>query len=47
MATHFGVLAWRILWAEEVEGYRPWGCKESDTTEATYHTQAVVHWLAA
>ena len=30
-----GVLAWRIPWAEEVEGYHPWGCKESDTTEAT------------
>ena len=21
-------------------GYSPWGCKESDTTEATEHTQA-------
>ena len=25
-ATHFSILAWRIL-------YSPWGCKESDATE--------------
>ena len=30
MATQSSVLAWRIPWTEE-----PWGCKESDTTEAT------------
>ena len=22
-----------------LEGYSPWGCKESDTTEATEHTR--------
>ena len=32
MATHSSVLAWRIPWTEE-PGYRPWGCKESDTTK--------------
>ena len=31
MATHSGILAWRIPWAEE--GYSPWGHKESDMTE--------------
>ena len=31
MATHSSILAWRIL------GYSPWGCKESDMTEATEH----------
>ena len=36
MATHSNILAWRIPWAEEPGGlYSPWGCKESDMTEAT------------
>ena len=33
MATHSGILAWRIPWTEEPGGYSPWGHKESDTTE--------------
>ena len=34
MATHSSTLAQKILWKEEPgAGYRPWGCKESDTTE--------------
>ena len=33
MATHSSILAWRIPWTEEPVGYRPWGRKESDTTE--------------
>ena len=34
MATHSGILAWRIPWAEEPGGlYSPWGHKESDLTE--------------
>ena len=37
MATHSGILAWRIPWTEEPGGYSPWGHKESDTTEATQH----------
>ena len=35
MATHSSILAYRILWTEEpggLEGYSPWGRKESDTT---------------
>ena len=35
IATHSSILAWRIPWAEELEGYSPWGRKESDMTEAT------------
>ena len=35
MATHSSVLAWRIPWTEEPEGYSPWGCKESDMSEVT------------
>ena len=33
MATHFSILAWRFLWIKKPGGYRPWGCKESDTAE--------------
>ena len=34
MATHSSILAWRIPWTEETVKH-PWGCKESDTSEAT------------
>ena len=33
MATQPSVLAWRIPWQRSLEGYCPWGCKESDTAE--------------
>ena len=38
MATHSGILAWRIPWTEEpgrLQGYGPQGRKESDMTEVT------------
>ena len=35
MATHSSILAWRIPWTEDLVGYSPSGCKESDTTEVT------------
>ena len=35
MATNSSILGWRIPWMEEPGGYSPWGCKESDMTEAT------------
>ena len=35
MAIHSRILAWKIPWKEEPGGYSPWGCKESDMTEAT------------
>ena len=38
MATHCSILAWRIHGQESLAGYSPWGCKESDTTEATEHS---------
>ena len=31
MATHSGILAWRIPRTEEPVGYSPWDHKESDT----------------
>ena len=37
MATHSSILARRIPWTEEPGRLQPQGCKESDTTEATYH----------
>ena len=33
MATHSSILAWRIPWTEEPDGYSPWGNKELDMTE--------------
>ena len=30
---HSSTLAWKIPWMEEPSGLRPWGHKESDTTE--------------
>ena len=35
METHSSILAWGIPWTEQPGGYSPWGCKESDRTEAT------------
>ena len=35
MATHSGVLAWRIPGTGEPGGLPSWGRTESDTTEAT------------
>ena len=32
MATHFGILAWGILWTEEPGMLQSMGCKELDTT---------------
>ena len=29
-ASHSRILAWRIVWTEELAGYRPWDHKESD-----------------
>ena len=33
MATHCNILAWRLQWTEEPDGYSPLGHKESDMTE--------------
>ena len=33
IATHSNILAWRIPWIEESEGYNRWVCKELGTTE--------------
>ena len=32
MTTHSSILGRRLSWTKEAGGYRPWGCKESDTT---------------
>lgn len=31
MATHPNTLAWKIPWTENLAGYHPWDCKDSDT----------------
>ena len=43
MATHSSILAWRISWTEDPGSYSPWGLKELDMTEATYHTCIEAH----
>ena len=30
IATHSTILAWEIPWTDRLEGYSPWGLKESD-----------------
>ena len=42
MASHSGILAWRISWIEEAGGLQSTGCKGSERTEATqaYSTQS-------
>ena len=43
IGIHSSILVWRIPWTEKA-GYSPWGCKESDTTEATEHTIWLVNY---
>ena len=38
MATHSSILVWKIPWTDEPGGLSPWGCQESNTTEATEHS---------
>ena len=33
MTTHCSILAWKIPWREEPDGYSPWGHEELDMTE--------------
>ena len=33
IATHSGILAWRIPWTEELVGYSPRGCRELELDE--------------
>ena len=35
-ATHANILACKVPCTEELAGYSPWGCKESDMTERTH-----------
>jgi len=42
MATHSSIPAWEIPWTEEPDGLWPMESQESDTTEATEHTYALV-----
>ena len=36
MATQSSILAWRISRIEDLVGYSPWDCKESDTTKCIH-----------
>ena len=39
MATHSGILAWKIPWTEEPGRLQSMGLRESDTTEQLSTTQ--------
>ena len=41
------ILTWRITWAEEPGGLRPWGCKEPKMTEVTntFTSQCICHFF--
>ena len=41
MAIHSSILAWRIPWTEEPEGYSPWGGKEPEMTAMIQHVLRV------
>ena len=41
MIIHSSILAWRIPWTEEPEGYSPFSVQESDTTERLNHRQGM------
>ena len=44
MATHAGILAWKIPWQTSLEDCSPWGCKELDMTEGMHkHTHTHTH----
>ena len=43
MAIYSRVLAWKMPWAEELEGCSPWGCRELDTTEHTCTHTRISH----
>ena len=38
LATHSGIFAWRTHGQKSLQGSSPRGRRESDTTEATWHT---------
>ena len=39
MATHSRILAWKFHGQRSLEGYSPWGGKESDATDHTLNLQ--------
>ena len=45
MAPHSSTLAWRIPWREGPGGLRPWGRKESDTTEQLPFHSKLLHFF--
>ena len=45
MATHFSILAWRIVWTEKPGGLQSVGSQKLDTTEATLHTHTFFYYL--
>ena len=45
MATHSGILAWKIHGQRSLAGYSSWGRKESDTTERLNKEKATIYQI--
>ena len=45
MVTHFSILPWEIPGTEELVGYSPQGCKESDMTKRLTLSFSFTHLL--
>ena len=41
----FSILVWKIPWTRSLVGYRPWGRKESDTTEKLHFHFLSLSWV--
>ena len=41
----FSILVWKIPWTRSLVGYRPWGLKESDTTEKLHFHFLSLSWV--
>ena len=44
MAAHSSILAWKIHGLQSLVGYRPWGHKESETTERLHFHFSLSLW---
>ncbi|MGH2217458.1 hypothetical protein, partial [Enterococcus faecalis] len=43
MATHSSILAWEMLWTENMVGYSPWGHKRVGLNLVTKQQQQQIH----
>ena len=44
MASHSGIIAWRIPWTEKAGGLQSWDCKELDLAEGLTLSKGCLIW---